>query len=329
MRRTWRVLLVLLWLGCGGALLAVALNRLDHDRLVATLAGAAALPLLAALVVDVAVILSKATKWHLVLRPVGKANVLGLLAAFYAGAAASAVLPVRLDEFVRAFTAIRFTRLPAVPLLGSMAVERLIDFCALLLMLVLLAWALPLPPWLSSAHRYVILAAVVLGGGIVLLHILSRKLGHAGGVRGVIHGLAYGSSALLKPHLLGLALLNTVVEWFLTATVVQLVLFAHGIDLPWSGTLLLTVLCMGSFAIPLTPAGIGVFEVASRLVMPTLFDVSEADAVAAALTIHAILLVPVVAIGASVIVVSGIKLREVRSWRDTIRARLDESRGRE
>ena len=87
-----------------------------------------------------------------------------------------------------------------------------------------------------------ILAAVVLGGGIVVLHLLSRKLGHAGGVRGVIHGLAYGSSALLKPHLLGLALLNTVAEWILTASVVQLVLLAHGIDLPWSGTLLLTVL---------------------------------------------------------------------------------------
>lgn len=324
MKRLGRIAAVLLWVAAGAGLLAVALNRLDHDRLLDSLRSARIAPLIGALVVDVLVILSKATKWHLVLRPVGRASVPGLLASFYAGAAASAVLPVRLDEFVRAFTAIRFTRLPALPVLGSMAVERLVDFVALLLMLITLTWVLPLPPWLSTAHRYVILGAVVLGGGVVLVQLISRKLGEQEGLPQLVHGIARGTVAARRPGLLALALGNTVVEWALTATVVYLALIAHDIHLPWAGCLLMTVLCMGSFALPLAPAGIGVFEVATRMVMPTLFDLTETEAVAAALTIHAILLIPVVAVGATVIAVGGIKLAEVKRWRDEVRSMMGE-----
>ncbi len=322
LRRAGKVLAVLAWLLVGGALLTVALHHLDHARLLESLRSVRIAPLVGALVLDVAVILSKATKWHLVLRPVGRASIPGLLASFYAGAAASSVLPVRLDEFVRAFTAVRFTRLPAVPVLGSMVVERMVDFCALLLMLVTLAWVLPLPPWLSTAHRYVILGVVILGGGVVLVQLISRRLGERGRVAGMVHGLARGTTAAKRPGLLALALGNTLLEWALTAGVVHLVLVAHGISLPWSASLLLTVLCMGSFALPLAPAGIGVFEVATRMVMPALFDITATEAVGAALTIHALLLVPVVAVGATVIVVGGIRLSEVRRWRDEVRAMM-------
>ncbi len=325
MKRAGRIAAVLLWVTAGAALLAVALNRLDHERLLDSLRSAKVAPLAAALVLDVVVILSKATKWHLVLRPVGRASVPGLLASFYAGAAASAVLPVRLDEFVRAFTAIRFTKLPALPVLGSMAVERLVDFVALLIMLVTLTWVLPLPPWLSSAHRFVILGAVVIGGGVVLVQLISRKLGNREGLARAVHGIAQGTAAARRPGLLALALGNTVIEWGLTAGVVYLALVSQGIHLPWAGCLLMTVLCMGSFALPLAPAGIGVFEVAARMVMPTLFDLTETEAVAAALTIHAILLVPVVAVGATVITVGGIKLAEVKRWRDEVKAMMGES----
>jgi glycosyltransferase 2 family protein len=319
LKRFRRLLAIGLWLTAGGALLAIALARLDHARLVESLGSVHVAPLIAALILDVAVVLSKATKWHLVLRPVGRASIPGLLASFYAGAASSAVLPVRLDEFVRAFTAVRFTRLPALPVLGSMVVERLVDFCALLLMLATLAWVLPLPPWLSSAHRYVILGAVILGGGVVMLQLISRRLGDRGGVAGLVHGVAQGTAAARRPGILSLALANTLLEWALTAGVVHLVLVAHGIALPWSASLLLTVLCMGSFALPLAPAGIGVFEVATRMVMPALFDITETEAVGAALTIHALLLVPVVAVGATVIVAGGIRLSEIRRWRDEVR----------
>jgi len=214
--------------------------------------------------------------------------------------------------------AVRFTRLPAIPLLGSIVVERLVDFVALLGMLLLAGALLPLPPWLSSAVRLVGLISVALGGALFVLRFLSTRLHSAGGLGGVVKGLAYGSSAVLKPGLLGVAMLATIVQWGLIAVMVGVVVAAQGIDLPLGGVLLLTILCVGSFAVPLTPAGIGVFEVAARLAMPLLFDVTEEQAVAMALGVHAIMLLPALTGGTAVLLVGGISMDEVRAWRESV-----------
>ena len=319
MTRGKRVAVIVLWMVCGGALLCVAMARLDLQRLWTSIASAHIGLLAVAFALSNLAIYCKAIKWHVVLRPVSTTSTLALAAALYAGAAASAALPARLDEFVRAFVAVRFTRVPAMPLFGSIAVERLIDFVVLLLMLLLAGALLPLPPWLSSAVRVVGLISLGLGGTLFVLRFLSTRLRRPGGLSGVVKGLAYGTDAVLKPNLLLLALLATIVQWAFIASMVALVAVAQGIDLPLGGVLLLTILCVGSFAVPITPAGIGVFEVASRLALPALFDVDEEQAVAVALGVHVLLLLPALIGGTAVLAFGGISMDEVRTWRDRVR----------
>lgn len=314
MRNWTRVLLVFVWVAVGAGLLAGAFFRLDAGRLADHLGGVSLAVLGFAAALDVGVAVAKATKWHILLRPVARVGVHRLLGAFYCGAAAAAVLPFRLDEFVRAYAAHRFTRVPGVKLLGSMALERLVDFGVLLLVLLVVAWILPLPPWLATSGKVV---AGITGTLVLVLAVLQALGGKLGSGRAgrFVRGLAGGSRALGRPGLLAGAVGVTFLEWGVTLTVTYVTLGAAGVDLPFSGVVLVVVLFMGSFATPLAPAGIGVFEVAMRLALPALFDVPEEAAVAAALAIHTVLLAPVVLVGAVIIVVSGIRMQDVRRFR--------------
>ena len=304
----------MLWISVGAGLLSVAFLRLDAARLVDHLGGVSFGLVVLAAVLDVGVALAKAIKWHILLRPVTRVGIHGLLGAFYCGAAAAAVLPFRLDEFVRAFAAHRFTRVPGLKLLGSMALERLVDFGVLLLMMAVVAWLLPLPPWLALAAKLVAVATVALMATLALLQGLGGRLG-AGRLDKFLSGLAGGSQAMRRPDLLVVAVAVTLVEWTITLMVTHVTLEAVGVSLPPGGVLVVVVLFMGSFAMPLAPAGIGVFEVAMRLALPALFGVSEEAAVVAALAIHTVLLAPVVLTGAVIIVVGGIRMRDVKRFR--------------
>ena len=99
-----RAALVAAWFACGGALLVVAITRLDVQRLTDALAGAAWMPLGLAVVLDVAVMTTKAAKWRVLLAGVGAARVTRLLLAYYAGGVTSVAVPMKLDEVGAAYT---------------------------------------------------------------------------------------------------------------------------------------------------------------------------------------------------------------------------------
>jgi len=306
-----------MWIAMGAGLLWAAFLRLDADRLYALLADAAPWLLVCAALVDLTGPITRALKWHILLRPVGVASVVRLTGAFYTGAAASTVLPFRLDEFVRAYVAHRFTGLPGLELLGSMALERLIDLAGLLVVLGLLAWFLPFPGWLSTTLRVVVIVVAVLTLVLALLQ-LGRRRG-AGRIGAAIRGVARGSVALRRPGLVAGAAGALFVEWLVILMVVHLATASVGVSLPWTGTLLSVALLMCSFGLPLAPAGIGVYEVAMRLALPPLFGISEESAVAAALAVHSVMLVPVSLIGVTVLSIAGIRWTDIDRFRSRVR----------
>jgi len=318
MRRYGRVAIVAMWVVAGGGLLWAAFLRLDAERLSEHLAGASVWLLACSALVDLTAPLTRGIKWRTLLIPVGSASALRLTGAIYAGAAASTIMPFRLDEFVRAYAAYRFTGLPGLELLGSMALERLVDLLGLLLVLGLLAWFLPFPDWLSSAVRLVV---VVVGLLAVVLAVLQATRGRrTGRIATAIYGFARGSRALRRPRLVFGALAILIVEWSVMFLAVTLAMAAVGVSLPWPGQVLAVALLMCSFGLPLAPAGIGVYEVAMRLALPPLFGISEESAVAAALAVHVVMLVPVTVIGVTVLASAGIRWTDVDRFRSQVRA---------
>ncbi len=312
-----RIVVVILWVGVGVTLMAATLWRMDLHRL-AGIVGKVSFGWLAlALVADVACLLCKALKWRLMLSPVGRASVLRLQGAYYAAGAVSMVVPFRLDEFVRAYVATRFTGLPGPKVLGSMAPERLVDLVALLAALSMLAFVVPVPDWLTLASRS--LGVVVVTAAVVLacLQLVSSKLENLRGrVGGLIRDFVRGGDALRRPGLMAGGLGLSILEWVANVAAILMVIQALGVDLPFAAALLITCLFAASYVLPLAPAGIGVFEVAVMLALPALYPVDEETAVALALVAHAVLLLLTGTIGATVVIGAGVKMRDVRRWRD-------------
>ena len=311
-KRWLRILAVPAWISLGVAALWFALNQVDSTQLWASLTGAALTPLLLGLVVDVMSVFCKATKWHLLLRPMGKVPQFKLQGAIYAGGAVSMVLPFRLDEAVRAYVASRFSGLPTMTVLGSMALERLVDICVLLGFLLTLTFLLPLPPVVSNS----ILVISAVGGALVMIlvavHLFSSRDWLKGVVARLLDSFAQGSRALMKPHLVAGAMVFSACEWLLTGTVAGLVSHSAGIDLPFGGLVLTTTLLFGSFALAVVPAGIGVFQVACELALPPLYGITKVQAVTLALLIHTLLLFPMATVGTTVIVATGVKLKDLK-----------------
>jgi hypothetical protein len=231
------------------------------------------------------------------------------------------VLPGRLDEAVRAYAAARLSGLTFLQVLGSMVLERLVDVAVLLGFFLLLMAALPLPPVI---HRALLLMAL-LGGALVtvvlVVHLWSRRRKGDGPLSTLLSRLAEGSRAVARPPLLALGVALAVGEWLLTSVVASLAARSLDLSLPWGARLLVTALIFGSFALPLTPAGIGVFEVACRELLPRLYrQLTVGQAVSLALLLHLLLLTPMAIIGTTIIVASGIRLGDVRRWRQQTQA---------
>ncbi len=297
-----RAALVAAWFACGGALLVVAITRLDVQRLTDALAGAAWMPLGLAVVLDVAVMTTKAAKWRVLLAGVGAARVTRLLLAYYAGGVTSVAVPMKLDEVVRAAVAVRLSGLRWPGVLGSMVAERTVDLVGLLGALALLGWWLPVPDWMHAATRNVGWLAAAGAVTVVVLRAAAPRLALRGRLGRLMGGIAGGSEALWWPRTVAVACALCAVEWTLNVGIVACACAALGLTLPPAAWLLVITLFGASVAIPLAPAGIGVFEVAVMLALPAVTGVDPEGAVALALLCHAVLLVPTVLIGAGTVV---------------------------
>ena len=78
---------------------------------------------------------SRSARWRLLLAPIKDCRLGGLWDANLIGFMANNVLPARLGEFVRAFTAQQLTGVPASSALATIVVERILDGLTLLLIL--------------------------------------------------------------------------------------------------------------------------------------------------------------------------------------------------
>ncbi len=266
--------------------------------------------LVAALAVYAAALWVRGLRWELVLRPHVRVTPFEAFSLLVIGYAANNVLPVRAGEFVRAGLLQRRHGTAWTTGLGAIAVERVLDGLMLALFLsgtVLIAGGDGIVRALAGLGAagfltvLVAMYAVALAGdrGTALvtriLRLAPGALGNrlAGMAEGVIGGLA-----VLRDVRLGLGLLVlTTLTWGLEAATYGLV--GAGFDLGLSPLVYLGLCGAANLAIaaPSTSGGIGPFEFFAREIA-VWFGAASAAATAYALVVHALILVPVVLLGA-------------------------------
>ncbi len=321
-------------LGLAALLLWLFFRNLDLGELARTLSAAHPGWLVLALAITFFNFPFRSWRWTRLLHHVQHIPQREAFSATCIGFAASVLLPARAGEIVRPAVLSRRTGLPFAPALASIAVERLIDLVAVVLLFVVYAvggWA---PADLSAeAHGRLELlrrsafllgaATLVVFAGLGLLaarpHLADRVLGPL--ERRLPTRIAARVVALLRSFLGGLASIrtgsdvavmssSTLVMWLLNVLQFYSVARAFEVVLPFPAFFFVLTWGVLGLAIP-TPGGVGGYHTAVAYALTGFYGIAAAPAAATALVTHAIAFVPVTLAGVAFLAASGLTLRRL------------------
>lgn len=311
--------LVRLTIGCiiAAAALAIVLRGIDIPLLLAALRTVHGGWVLIAFATVGFSLTASAVRWRLTFYPEhGRVGWGTIFSALLIGQMLNIVLPLRTGEIGRAYAVSASRALPLPRVLSTIAIERLSDLAASGTVALVLIAAGAAPQWLIGPGRAVAIGGIVAVGAAVVLALAAARVARAvTTVAGVIApGFQPRLQRWLQPAVDALdALRNVPIAlsiWLLAMVVTALaastnyVLF-HAFDLPLSATaalVLLVALQVGN-ALVSVPGNLGVFHAITVLVL-TRFGVDQAPAVAYALVLYAIAIVPKIVLGAACLVLT-------------------------
>jgi uncharacterized protein (TIRG00374 family) len=304
-----RVLLVLFGLALSAAAIVMLGRSIDVGEAMRAM-GRASIPwFLAANLLTIVVYWLRSLRWRSLLKPHASPTVGRLFRANMVGFLAINILPARLGELVRAFALARKERISTAAVLGSVAVERILDLVFLGIFWALSLLFAPLPSWFKWSGYATIAIAVVVGGGIWFLNAARGRSSRlrTGVMTWVPHRMkdrfsasvsAFGEGIQIvgKPALLLEAAFWSAASWLVSCGTFLLVGWSLGITLPlWSTFLLTFIICVG-ISLPSSPGFIGVMEWACVVGLGYI-GVRGPEALAFAILYHLTQLLPLVILG--------------------------------
>jgi uncharacterized protein (TIRG00374 family) len=316
-------LTVLIYAICAGSLIWV-FHDFQWDQFLANLNSIHWGWVALAVFFDVGSYVCQGARWNYVLRPLGAPSLYKSTQAIYVGLFTNEILPLRGGELVRAFLVSRWTKLPFSVVLGSVAIERLLDGIWLAAGLGVTALLVPLPPIVARGAQFfglfiiaaTVLLILVLAAGLRATHALEQT---SAGQRGIFSSLLHFLDRLFE----GLRQIghSASLYWAFAATFVLLLtqilavwamMEAYGLDYSfWVSSAVLLILHLGT-AIPNAPANLGSFQLFTVIGL-TLFGVDKATAAEFSVVMFVILTVPLLAFGTIAVLQSGLSIQEIRS----------------
>lgn len=260
---------------------------------------------------------ARAVRWRYLLSPIGPTRFRTVFRATVIGFAALGLLPARAGDVLRPYLVSRQEGLSLSSTFATIVIERVLDLIAVLsLLAVYLAVAADVSSMSATLLRSVIVSASMAGLLAVLLAaVLWLIAAHPERIGGLVqtadrvlpHALAKrlakmarsfsgGLAVARRPRELWAAVVWSFGIWILHAAEVWVATRAFGMALPFAGSFLLQALLVIGVAVP-TPGGVGSYHEAYRFGMTTFFGASNANAIAAAIVVHAISFVPVMLAG--------------------------------
>lgn len=271
--------------------------------------------------------LVRAWRWQLLLAPIRRGvSLRALTEAILAGYAVTFLIPARLGELVRPSLLARRERLPLPATLATVGLDRLLDGATLTVFLVAFLLFSPgaangIPESVAGGMRF---WGLLIGGGmfaaLVVLGVLSANshwlpaAGTEGGWRsrllGFMHSALAGMKALHGARPLAGAILGSLAIWLVLAVQAYAGMRAFAIDLPFFSSFGLVAALAVGIALP-TPAGAGGYHAAGAAFLQLVYQVGEAQAVAAILILHLISVVPAIILGSAVLAREGVSLGDL------------------
>lgn len=307
---------ILIGVAISAGLLYLSLRGIQFTEVLEHVRTAHLAPMLLAVALATSTFVVRIFRWQILLRgddgrrlPTG-----ALWHAIAMGFMANNVLPLRMGEVVRTFAASHLTQTRFTSVLASIGVERLFDALTVVSLLAIGLLTISLPESaiagfgvekIVTVAGIAAIAGLAAGGLVVAFPAFAERLVRrlvpsdklAGKLVAIIEGIRHGLSVLSSPTRILGTVFWSIAVWGLSALSFAVMFAAFGIDVDFSGALLMQGLIMFGIAIPSTPGYVGAFELPIIAVL-TLYGVDKSLAAAYALTYHVTTFIPITLLGA-------------------------------
>ncbi|HEY3057717.1 MAG TPA: lysylphosphatidylglycerol synthase transmembrane domain-containing protein [Chloroflexota bacterium] len=294
--------------GCAISALAVyfLLQQVSVDQVGQALSRAQIVPTALIVVTVLASLLTRAARWQVYFLPHRRVRYRPLFGTLAISYMASTFLPFRAGELVRAVFLGRREAVAVPSVVGTILLEKLFDFLAIgVMLLVLLAMAMlglaPLPAAATAAGTLITLVILVGFGFVVALAIwreptlalvkrvegqLPVQLAHRLHLEQSARHFAQGTDSLRSGRLWALLLGWTLVTWLCALGSAISGMAALDIEPRLASVLFVVVLTSAGQSVPSSPGYVGVYHAAATFALTT-FGVDQATALAFAVLTHA------------------------------------------
>lgn len=283
--------------------------------------------LLVAIVVSLLIMVFRAWRWQLELRPLEHVPFGRLWVIISVAYMAINLLPVRIGEIVRPWLLSRRSGVSFSSVVGNVVLEKTMDSLIIVFYILLgLITVENLPVWVRRGAMVPAVAAAILVSLVILfwwrgeafvdrwlLHRLPQDFG--GKLKKVLASMADGMKIIPNPLLLFSVLLVSLTMWFLPILSSYIMIRAFDFQVPFGAALVVFIFIGFGTALPNLPGMIGPYQYACQLALG-LFGVSEVDALAYGLVLNAVQFLTLVAQGLLALPIAGVSLAEIRQARE-------------
>ena len=265
----------------------------------------------------------RALRWQILVDPLEGVPFKPAFSAIMIGYFGNSVLPFRMGEFLRAYVLAEKTSLNAPTAFGTIVTERILDFVGLSLIIILTIVVYPIN-WISQS---IIIGVVVLSLSAFILIFYYNEIEKLFSfdiekikffqrnmvlkIITVFTKLISGAVTIRSTNKVMLILLYTVLIWMMYCFSTYFALMSTGISIKWYEVCVLIISTTFAISVPAAPAYIGTYHASVVYILTTFFIVSQVDAQASAILIHAVGTIPFIIIGAWYFINSSVSIKEI------------------
>jgi len=280
--------------------------------------------------------LYRAYRWQIMLDPIKRLKLHDLFASTMVGFMANNILPLRMGEFVRAYSIGKIGNLSRSASFATIVLERVFDVFTLLLMLavILIFRLIPLDPDGDYYHRIVYFGYLMLAASIGLfvllvflrikseqtINLFSRLLKPFPAkiskiVIDILGKFSNGLSVLSNPRKMFSICIHSIILWLITGISNYFIFMAFNLyDLPWTASFVVLIVVTLGITVPNAPGFLGVFHglvVLALAIYP--LEVSKDEAQACAIVLHGAQYIVITGVGLFYLMFKHLSLHEART----------------
>ncbi len=289
-------------------------RNINFGELVQALSSANYLWLIPNIILVISAMHQRAWRWQFMMAPIKKVGFDKLLSATCIGFMANNVLPLRLGEFVRAYSlSWQDKEITKSASLATIFVERMVFDLVILLMIFGGVVGMSQLSVQEEMREGTLVAVGIALVGILFIFALAFKPARSGRIlsrilivapqsvtariNDVVMKFSRGLEFIKNFKTLSIVSLQTLVLWLFMGLSNYFVFLAFGFDLPLSASYVLLVVVSISILIPSSPGFVGVYHAGTVWTLAQYPGITKEQALSFALVLHAAQYIPITAMG--------------------------------